>query len=245
MDIQTLNPLISAENSKADNSSKKMTDDFSTFLTLLTTQLQHPDPTDPMDSNEFTQQLVQFTGVEQQIQQNQNLEALNAQFANASKSSSASFLGKDAIIETPVGQLDADGVLWNYTVEDGTIQSTLKVLNEEGVPVYEEPANLIRGAYDFKWDGTDLNGRKLADGPYTLVVDAKDIEGKIVDSSIQTRDKITGVHLGGEQAIYTVGPHNVYMQDILKLIDSGKEATAALEEFAAGPQPSVIRIPSA
>ena len=45
-------------------------DNFDTFLTLLTTQLRHQNPLDPLDTNDFTAQLVQFTQVEQTIKQN-------------------------------------------------------------------------------------------------------------------------------------------------------------------------------
>lgn len=50
--------------------------DFNTFLTLLTTQLRHQDPTNAMGPNEMTRQLVQFAGVEQQITTNNRLQTL-------------------------------------------------------------------------------------------------------------------------------------------------------------------------
>src|SRR2546430_16214955 len=49
---------------------------FDTFLTLLTTQLQNQNPLDPLDTNQFTQQLVQFAGVEQQLKSNDQLKSL-------------------------------------------------------------------------------------------------------------------------------------------------------------------------
>jgi flagellar basal-body rod modification protein FlgD len=49
---------------------------FETFLTLLTTQLQHQNPLEPLDTNQFTEQLVSFAGVEQQLRTNDQLEAL-------------------------------------------------------------------------------------------------------------------------------------------------------------------------
>ena len=62
----------------------QLSGNFSTFLTLLTTQLKNQDPTSPMDSNQFTQQLVQFAQVEQQLKGNdEELEAIRAQAPNA------------------------------------------------------------------------------------------------------------------------------------------------------------------
>ena len=53
-----------------------LADNFQTFLTLLTTQLQNQNPLDPLDTNQFTQQLVQFAGVEQQLKMNDTLATL-------------------------------------------------------------------------------------------------------------------------------------------------------------------------
>ena len=64
--------------SGAESGSAALAENFDAFLTLLTTQLRHQDPLEPMDSSEFTNQLVQFTGVEQAIYTNKNLEQLLA-----------------------------------------------------------------------------------------------------------------------------------------------------------------------
>ncbi len=63
---------------KTNQSGLKLADDMQQFLTLLTTQLQNQDPLSPMDSTEFTNQLVQFSQVEQQITSNQKLDSLLA-----------------------------------------------------------------------------------------------------------------------------------------------------------------------
>ena len=73
---------------------KSLASNFDTFLTLLTTQLQHQDPLSPMDSTEFTQQLVQFSSVEQQISANKNLESLIALTKSRSSADAVSYLGK-------------------------------------------------------------------------------------------------------------------------------------------------------
>ena len=73
-------PLVSAParpDSSSDATSARrpsrpgIADNFQTFLTLLTTQLQNQNPLDPLDTNQFTQQLVQFAGVEQQLKSNE------------------------------------------------------------------------------------------------------------------------------------------------------------------------------
>src|SRR5471030_2385296 len=67
---------------------------FTTFLQLLTTQLQNQDPLSPMDTNQFTQQLVQFAGVEQQMKTNTDLDQLVSLNKTSQATAALSFVGK-------------------------------------------------------------------------------------------------------------------------------------------------------
>src|SRR3546814_14925611 len=84
----------SASSSAASSAATSLAGDFNTFLTLLTTQLKNQDPTSPMDSNEFTQQLVQFSQVEQQIDMNKNLETMISLMQSQQNSSNLNYVGK-------------------------------------------------------------------------------------------------------------------------------------------------------
>ena len=55
---------------------QRLAESFDTFLVLLTTQMKNQDPLSPMDSGDFTQQIVQMTGVEQQLLTNDLLKQL-------------------------------------------------------------------------------------------------------------------------------------------------------------------------
>src|SRR5690349_21943039 len=77
---------------------KQLSGNFSTFLTLLTTQLKNQDPTSPMDSNAFTQQLVMYSQVEQQINTNTNLKSLIAQGTSNAAAMTTGYLGKKVSI---------------------------------------------------------------------------------------------------------------------------------------------------
>src|SRR5579884_3630424 len=76
------------------NAMAQLSSNFSTFLTLLTTQLKNQDPTSPMDSNQFTQQLVMYSQVEQQINTNDNLKTLISQGTTNASAMAATYLGK-------------------------------------------------------------------------------------------------------------------------------------------------------
>src|SRR3546814_17535249 len=90
--------------SKSDSSFSKLTGDLNNFLTLLTTQLQFQDPMSPLDTHEFTNQLVLFSGVEQQIKQNQNLEQLITLQKNGVELGAVDYIDKelDAPGRTPM-----------------------------------------------------------------------------------------------------------------------------------------------
>ena len=81
-------------------SSATLAENFETFLTLLTAQLQNQDPLEPVDSTEFTNQLVQFAGVEQQIQTNQNIADLISITASSTAAGLSNYLGKSIEIDS-------------------------------------------------------------------------------------------------------------------------------------------------
>src|SRR5258708_22542200 len=78
---------------------------FSTFLTLLTTQLKNQNPLEPLDTNQFTQQLVQFAGVEQQINMNSQLTTLVGLQKATQTTSAMSFLGATATVDGTTSKL--------------------------------------------------------------------------------------------------------------------------------------------
>src|SRR4051812_45000764 len=92
--ITAINPAAAT----ATGAAKTLAGNFNTFLTLLTTQLQNQDPLNPMDSNQFTQQLVQFSHVEQQLNTNDNLKTLIDLTKNRGAADSMSYLGKTVTV---------------------------------------------------------------------------------------------------------------------------------------------------
>jgi flagellar basal-body rod modification protein FlgD len=120
------NPTVTNPNATdAASAQATLSDNFSTFLTLLTSQLQNQDPLSPMDSTQFTQQLVQFSQVEQQIKTNQNLEDLTQQFQAASTSAALSYLGKEAVIQSDTTYSSGSGGSWGYSLP--TTADTLQI----------------------------------------------------------------------------------------------------------------------
>ena len=204
--------------SAANQSSNKLANDFDDFLTLLTTQLQHQDPLDPMDSGEFTQQLVAFAGVEQQIRTNQNLEELASLSRLNNIGNVASYLGNEALIEAPFGDHTTDGIKWQYTHGKEAETVKLQVLAEDDTVIYEADGKTSVGLHKFDWDGKNNDGQLADAGNYRLKVTAKDDEGKAITTGIAVQETITAVNTTSSTPIFTVGPNAVPQSDILSLV---------------------------
>ena len=94
----------------------RLAENFDTFLTLLTTQLKNQDPLSPMDSTEFTQQLVQMTGVEQQLLTNDLLEKLVAN-TGSGVATAVSLIGKEVRADADVAALSGGKAEWVYKLD--------------------------------------------------------------------------------------------------------------------------------
>ncbi|KZD12700.1 flagellar hook assembly protein FlgD [Oceanibaculum pacificum] len=185
---QTGNTTTSAAASQA-----RLTENFDTFLTLLTAQLKNQDPLNPMDSHEFTNQLVMFSGVEQQIKQNQNLETMIQLQQISEQASTMSYIGRYVSAEGATAPLQNGEANWSYALEEGAISTKLDVLNADGEVVYTTSGEIEGGAHRFKWDGKNISGQQLEDGAYTLRITALDRDSKAVDSAIGYVGRVTGI----------------------------------------------------
>ncbi|MCK0068724.1 flagellar hook assembly protein FlgD [Kordiimonas laminariae] len=208
---------VASQLGTASRDSATLAGDFDDFLSLLTTQLQNQDPTDPLDSSEFTNQLVQFTGVEQQIRLNQNVENLTQVTLLGNIGSVASYLNNEALIEAPFGDHSTDGIQWQYSHRVEVETANLTVEDEDGNVIFEAPAETGQGVHDFRWDGRDNEGNLVEPGNYGLRVTAANDDGNETVVGIAVRDQITGVDTTGLEPVFQVGPNFVPQTQILRL----------------------------
>jgi flagellar basal-body rod modification protein FlgD len=169
---------------------------YSDFLTLLTTQLQHQDPTSPMDSNTFTQQLVSMTGVQQQLLTNQLLQQMVTS-NSSSVSGSVGLIGQTVTATSSSATLSSGAANWNYTLPSAAAQGNATVTNAAGAVVYTGAlTSLNSGSNSFSWNGKDMSGNQLPDGGvYTLAVTASDSSGNAVTPTLTITGKATAVEV--------------------------------------------------
>ncbi len=195
--------------SGASRSQSQLAANFDTFLLLLTAQLKNQDPLEPMNSNEFTQQLVQFSQVEQQINSNKNLESLIALTQARSASDAVSYLGKTLTLTDGTAALMGGEANWAYALDNDAASATMTILNAHGDVVYTAPAETSEGLHSFAWDGVGSNGATLPPGPYQLRVTAKASDGSSIATRIASQGVISEVDLTGSEPILMIGPLGV------------------------------------
>lgn len=232
----TINTTLDQQ-SKTAAAQTGLAEDFAQFLTLLTVQLQNQDPLSPMDTTEFTNQLVAFTGVEQQINTNQKLDSLvSLQLAN-SFSSSLDYVGKDISYISSEFNYDGEGdVKINYAFSGDPVFAKINVYNEEGDLVYTEDAQKSVGNHEFIWDGTMTGGGVAEPGTYQVKLDALDIDDEPVTSTTVVNGHVRGIETQGGLIFLLVGERAVSVGNVLNVTEAptppAEEPPAEEEESA-------------
>src|SRR3954469_2141101 len=135
--------------------------DYTNFLTLLTTQLKNQDPLSPMDTAQFTQQLVQFSAVEQQINGNKKLDQLIGLQSTANAYGAVGFVGTQIAANSDQLPLQNKKAKFDYTIEHTSGTALLKITNSSGQLVMVKQVDATVGAHPVEWDGTDYTGNQL------------------------------------------------------------------------------------
>ncbi|WP_010161153.1 flagellar hook assembly protein FlgD [Sphingomonas sp. PAMC 26617] len=170
----------------------KLSNDSNTFLKLLTTQMQNQDPLKPMDTSEYTQQLVQFSQVEQSIQQNQSLKDILAKLSSNDLSNAAALIGKTASFDSSIAGLQpTGGSSWRYMLDRPAQSLVATVSDAAGNTVTTRAVDPAGGRFD--WDGTDDQGNRAAPGTYTLSLAAVDAGGSTVPAKIAAQGMVAEV----------------------------------------------------
>lgn len=167
--------------------------DFETFLSLLTTQLQHQDPLNPLESHEFASQLATFSAVEQQAYTNKLLGQMIAASGAGELGQAAGWIGKEALTTAPVWyggaalSLEMDSALVDRDAE-------LITYNAAGIEVGR---NVIRpDTRQFDWSPINSNGDLLTEGRYYFQIEIPQESGDPITSPVGVYSTIHGVKRG-------------------------------------------------
>ena len=214
-------PSTAASSTAASNTLQglgSLADNFNTFLTLLTTQLQNQDPTAPLDSNQFTQQLVQMTGVEQQLNTNSLLQQVVGN-TSGGVSGAVAMIGTDVKATSTTANLTNGQAQWTYNLPAGAADLRVQVVDSNGnIVASQAPSDMSAGDHVFTWNGQNLAGTQLANGgTYTLQVTAADSTGTALSTTSYVEGLVTGVTQNNGAATLIVNGSSVPVSSVISV----------------------------
>jgi flagellar basal-body rod modification protein FlgD len=209
----------SSSSSTSSSAGSSIAGNFQTFLTLLTTQLQNQNPLDPLDTNQFTQQLVQFASVEQQLKTNDQLTSLvSLQQANQSTQALA-FVGKTAVVDGTTASLSNSQATWDLSVPS-SCDMTVNITSSTGQTVFTGKYSASTGNNQpFQWNGKGSDGSQWPDGQYKLTATATDSSGNPVAITTQVQGVVSSVDLTQQPPLLSIDGQTFTVNQIQRIVD--------------------------
>jgi flagellar basal-body rod modification protein FlgD len=160
------------------------------FFQLLTAQLEHQDPLNPMSGDQFAAELAQFStasGVKNLQTAFAGREAVGLVGHNVAVSGNTMVLGQSG---SATGAFNLSSAATNVTVS--IADSTGKAVANLNL------GSMAAGSQTFSWNGSGTNGAKLGSGTYSYSVRATGANGASVSATTYAVTQVTGVALGGQ-----------------------------------------------
>ena len=206
MQVSEINgvPLVPASDGGAADTTT-LTQTFDDFLVLLTTQLQNQDPLAPLDATQFTDQLVQFSAVEQAINTNTKLDELIALQGGNQLNAAVSYIGRDVEADSEMIALQNGAATILYGLDAAAVNTTISIVDEFGQRVRTYSGDTSTGLHELVWDGLNDQGIAQPDGIYGIVVTATDADNQTMTVATGTRGRVTGVESQGDEVFLKLG----------------------------------------
>src|SRR5579863_5244834 len=209
----------SAANSANALANQQIAGNFQSFLQLLTTQLQNQNPLSPLDTNQFTQQLVEFAGVQQQINTNDSLSTLVSLQQTAQSSQALQFVGKTAVVKGNTAALANNEATWELNIPTAS-NVNVSIANSSGATVYTSSIAANAGNNQtFNWNGLGTDGTQLPAGNYTLTATAKDSNGSTVGVTTSVAGVVSSVDLTQSPPLLSIGGQTFTVNQVESIID--------------------------
>lgn len=211
MDIGTIAASSTTPTGKA---LKSLSGNYETFLKLLTAQLQNQDPLEPLDATKFTEQLVSYSQVEQQIATNTGLNTLISVARASAGANAVSFLGRNAVTTGNTSELSDGEARWQYKLPQDATGLQLRVTDASGNVIRTLSGPTTAGAHDLSWDGKNTAGAMMPAGTYRLQVAATRPDGTPINASVSGIGTISEIDMSGQDPILYMGTRKLKLSDI-------------------------------
>ena len=199
--------------------SSQIAGNFQSFLTLLTTQLQNQNPLSPLDTNQFTQQLVEFAGVQQQLNTNDSLATLVSLQQTAQSTQALGFVGKTAVVNGSTATMTNSKATWQLSVPSNS-DVTINIASSTGQTVYSGTYAAAAGNNQpFAWNGLGSDGTQLPDGSYKLTATGKDSAGNTVAITTQVEGVVSSVDLTRSPPLLSINGQTYTVSQIQSIVN--------------------------
>ena len=229
--VNTSQPVVSGTTPQSSSSSsssaaaanamanQQIAGNFQSFLQLLTTQLQNQNPLSPLDTNQFTQQLVEFAGVQQQINTNDSLSTLVSLQQTAQSSQALQFVGKTAVVKGSTAALSNSKATWELNIPTASTVN-ISIASSSGQTVYSNNFNVSAGDNQaFNWNGLGTDGTQFPDGNYTLTATGKDSAGNTVAITTSVAGVVNSVDLTQSPPLLSIGGQTFTLNQVESIIN--------------------------
>lgn len=187
-----------------DEGSTKLTAED--FLTLLVTELQYQDPTEPMDNAEMVSQLTGYSQLDELSSMNEKMDALTESINTMTGTNGLEYLGKQIEAKGNAVTKNGDEMSTLYfQLDEKATSLTFNIYGSNGAIVDTKTyTDVAAGAGAFKWDGTNSNGNTLSDGTYYALASSEDANGNTADVSTTTTGTVSGVSSTDDGVVLTL-----------------------------------------
>ena len=208
----------SSSSSLGSTTGATLAGNFQTFLTLLTTQLQNQNPLDPLDTDQFTQQLVQFAGVEQQLKTNDSLSQLVTLQLTTQATQALDYVGKTAVVDGTTATMSQSSATWHLNVPSSATVN-ISIANSTGQTVFTGQYSAGAGSdIPFTWNGQGNDGTQWPDGKYTISATGKDASGNAVGVAAQVQGTVSSVDLTQSPPLLTIDGDSYTLSQVKSIV---------------------------
>lgn len=211
----------SGSSAKAANAlaSSQIAGNFQSFLQLLTTQLQNQNPLSPLDTNQFTQQLVEFAGVQQQLNTNDSLATLVSLQQTAQSTQALGFVGKTALVNGSTATMTSSKATWQLSAASNS-NVTITIASSNGQTAFSGTYAMSAGNNQpFTWNGLGNDGTQWPDGNYTITATAKDSTGNNVAVKTQVEGVVNSVDLTQSPPLLSIAGQTFTVNQIQSIVN--------------------------
>jgi flagellar basal-body rod modification protein FlgD len=203
---------------KTQAASSKLSADYDMFLKLLTAQMQNQDPLDPMDTAQYTQQLVQYSQVEQSIEQTSTLKTMLATMGTQNLTQASSLIGRAVETDSATAGLVAGSpAQWVWDAPRNVTSMTATIRDDRGNVVDTREVKAGAASGTFEWDGKTKAGKELAGGNYTVSLEGLDAGGNKLAVTPHAVGKVSDVQLQNGNVLVTINGMQVSSSSLIRI----------------------------